>query len=313
MAAEAKAEPPPPPPPPPPPSAFFSHTWREDTYGRDNHKRVMAIANAVKAQGINVWIDEEEMTGAPRGRAHFGREKKRGMAAGQFRKTVRVAGDILNRMCEGIEGSDVTVVFVTQEYLLKVQKKDHDNCKFEFNYALQRQGLEKMLPVVMEEALADTRAWTGPVAGVLGNVLHVPMWEDGEQLQASIAQLAAEIRKRVVGDGASKEETSTDPIPPIPGEATVLCGTSVVPTCGGLIAFPGWQIPGRRPRLFSPTSRGQTAKTCLLSRLGTVLILFPLRASLDAGRKWRRPLSRHLLPRPSPWSWQPLVPSWSRP
>ena len=49
------------------PSAFFTHTWRKDTCGRDNHMRVVAIANAVKAQGINVWIDEEEMTGAPRG------------------------------------------------------------------------------------------------------------------------------------------------------------------------------------------------------------------------------------------------------
>jgi hypothetical protein len=50
-----------------PPSAFFTHTWRKDAYGRDNHKRVVAIANAVKAQGIDVWIDEEEMTGTPTG------------------------------------------------------------------------------------------------------------------------------------------------------------------------------------------------------------------------------------------------------
>jgi hypothetical protein len=119
----------------------------------------------------------------------------------------------------------VTVVFVTQEYLLKVQSKGSDNCKFEFNYALQRQGVEKMVPVVMEEALANTKSegWTGPVAMVLGNVLYVPMWEDGEQLQASIAQLAVEIRRRVQSDS---EEPHPDPIPPIAGKANLRCASA---------------------------------------------------------------------------------------
>jgi hypothetical protein len=87
-----------------------------------------------------------------------------------------------------------------------------------------------MVPVIMEEALQDTRAWTGPVQGVLGNLLYVKMWEDGAQLEASVAQLAAEIRKRVAQDGAMTEENLTDFVAPIEGEATARrCAPSVVP------------------------------------------------------------------------------------
>jgi hypothetical protein len=44
--------------------SFFTHDWGNDEQGRNNHARVVQIAKALKARGLPVWIDEDEMTGA---------------------------------------------------------------------------------------------------------------------------------------------------------------------------------------------------------------------------------------------------------
>eukprot|EP00050_Salpingoeca_kvevrii_P017191 m.62777 g.62777 ORF g.62777 m.62777 type:complete len:155 (+) comp7419_c0_seq3:861-1325(+) len=37
---------------------FCGHTWSLDDMGRDNHKRVVAVAKALQQRGIPAWIDE---------------------------------------------------------------------------------------------------------------------------------------------------------------------------------------------------------------------------------------------------------------
>ena len=46
-------------------------------------------------------------------------------------------------MVEGIENSDVIVVFVTEAYRDKVNQSDgRDNCLFEFKHAFEQKGLK---------------------------------------------------------------------------------------------------------------------------------------------------------------------------
>ena len=53
-------------------------------------------------------------------------------------------------MTDGIEGSDIVIVFVTQRYMKKVhgegEKGEDDNCKFEFDYAATPQGCRGNVP-----------------------------------------------------------------------------------------------------------------------------------------------------------------------
>ena len=44
--------------------------------------------------------------------------------------------------------------------------------KFEFEYALLRRGVRRMVPVVMEPRCLDTTKWTGVVGGKLGSKLY---------------------------------------------------------------------------------------------------------------------------------------------
>jgi hypothetical protein len=42
---------------------FLTHNWTKDERGRNNHLRVMAVNNALKALGFITWFDEEKMQG----------------------------------------------------------------------------------------------------------------------------------------------------------------------------------------------------------------------------------------------------------
>ena len=61
-------------------------------------------------------------------------------------------------MVEGIESSDVIVVFVTEAYRDKVNTDNgRDNCRFEFKHAFEQKGPELMIPVVIEPCINDPR------------------------------------------------------------------------------------------------------------------------------------------------------------
>ncbi len=84
----------------------------------------------------------------------------------------RMTGNIVKQMCDGIDKSRYVIVFVTQNYIDKINGKgpkgDRDNCHLEFNYAARKKGASKMIAVVMEDACSDSSDWDGPVGMCLG-------------------------------------------------------------------------------------------------------------------------------------------------
>ena len=124
--------------------AFASHNWGSDAL---NHKRVVKLCTVLRERGVDVWLDETHMK-----------------------------GNILDAMCKGIDESDVVLVFVTREYIDKVQGGTiTDNCRREFMYASQAHA-QKMIAVRFD---ADLGAhWSGPVGMVLGSTMYADMAKD---------------------------------------------------------------------------------------------------------------------------------------
>jgi len=124
--------------------AFASHNWGSDAL---NHKRVVRLCTVLRERGVDVWLDETHMK-----------------------------GNILDAMCKGIDESDVVLVFVTREYIDKVQGGTiTDNCRREFMYASQAHA-QKMIAVRFD---ADLGAhWSGPVGMVLGSTMYADMAKD---------------------------------------------------------------------------------------------------------------------------------------
>ena len=90
---------------------FLTHTWRTDLEGRDNHARVRIVNEHLNRLGYSSWFDEKCMT-----------------------------GDIKAKMAEGVDFTKCVLVFVTEEYMKKIDSKEDDNCKFEFDRALAQKN-----------------------------------------------------------------------------------------------------------------------------------------------------------------------------
>ena len=101
----------------------------------------------------------------------------------------RMRGNVAHQMANGIDNSQAVHVFITKRYLLKVDgagaRGDNDNCKFEFEYACNRKGVEKMLSVVMEPECTDTTSWQGVVGGKFGSRLYYDFSSD-DNLDATV-------------------------------------------------------------------------------------------------------------------------------
>ena len=122
-------------------SVFASHNWGR---GNENHAKVKEVVSNLRRHGIQVWFDETHMK-----------------------------GNIFDSMCRGIDAADVVLIFVTCEYIQKVQKKNEaDNVRREFMYVAQKCP-QKMLAVRFDEQL--DRTWDGPVGMCLGAALYVDM------------------------------------------------------------------------------------------------------------------------------------------
>jgi len=124
---------------------FLTHDWGVDSEGRRTHERVALVNKFLKAQGLKTWFDED-----------------------------RMAGNVIDKMCAGIDDSDIIAVFVTQNYIDKVGGKNgpQDNCKKEFEYAERTKGADRLLSVVMEPVVRDTRTWRGGVGMVLASRVY---------------------------------------------------------------------------------------------------------------------------------------------
>jgi hypothetical protein len=127
---------------------------------------VKRINDAIKARGVIPWFDEERMSGETR-----------------------------QKMVDGIENSDVIVVFVTEAYRDKTNSSNgRDNCRFEFTHASNTKAPSRFIAVVMEPRCYDTSKWFGKVGSVLASLLHVPFVDDN-LLAVAAADIAGKIHK----------------------------------------------------------------------------------------------------------------------
>ena len=131
---------------------FLSHNWGEDEDGRDNHKRVSFINEELKTHGYKTWFDEEKL-----------------------------AGNIDEKMAQGIDQTKGVIIFITRRYYEKVNGENAgDNCKKEFQYASKVKTPARMVPVVMEKSTRDLTPWSGLVGINLGGEMYVDMSGDME-------------------------------------------------------------------------------------------------------------------------------------
>ena len=126
------------------------------------------INDAIKARGVIPWFDEERMSGETR-----------------------------QKMVDGLESSDVIVVFVTEAYRDKVNSSNsRDNCLFEFKHAFEQKGSEVMIPVVMEPCMRDAREWKGLLGAVLSSHLFIDFssaFTDDAIFDAKVKELVSSI------------------------------------------------------------------------------------------------------------------------
>jgi GTPase SAR1 family protein len=119
---------------------FLSHDWGKDNI---NHEKVKIINQVLQKKGLITWFDEE-----------------------------RIEGDIIDRMTEGIEKTKCVLVFVTENYRNKVNGSEkRDNCYREFSHAVVHKGPQKLISIVMEKDMRNTREWKGQLGVALQNDL----------------------------------------------------------------------------------------------------------------------------------------------
>ena len=60
-----------------------------------------------------------------------------------------MTGNIIERMCEGVDNTKLVLVFVTKTYEEKVGGSNGtDCCKLEFNYSLRKKKQVQFLPLI---------------------------------------------------------------------------------------------------------------------------------------------------------------------
>ena len=157
-------------------TCFLSHDWGQDGEGRSTHERVLILNERLKAAGMVTWCD-----------------------------TDRMRGDINAAMTDGIDRSQIVLIFVTRNYMVKAAglgvRGLGDNVYAEFSYALNRRGVERMIAVVMEPACRDTSQWHGAVGLRLGSCLYVDLSMDARAnprgFDAAMEGLVKEARSRL--------------------------------------------------------------------------------------------------------------------
>lgn len=82
-----------------------------------------------------------------------------------------IEGDVIEKVCSGIDEAELVLVCISQEYIDKVGGKNGalDTCKKEFEYAERTKGADKLVAVVTDPAVRNPRDWRGSVGMVLGS------------------------------------------------------------------------------------------------------------------------------------------------
>jgi len=144
---------------------FLTHNWGPNN---QNHNRVSLVNDELKRRGVVTWFD-----------------------------TDRMQGNIANQMAGGINNSVATVVFVTNDYVIKVAGKgrngNNDNCKLEFEYACEQRSVDNLIVVEMENT---KKPWIGSVGLYAGKLLHYSFKKDRD-LESCVDDIMNEIQQRI--------------------------------------------------------------------------------------------------------------------
>ena len=101
-------------------------------------------------------------------------------------------------MAGGIEQTKCVAVLMTQKNHDKVNDQDgNDNCKLEFSHAARMLTNNKMIAIVIEPCMTNTKKWKGLVGLHLGGKMYLNMSEDVEDeiyLKKQIKGLQKEFR-----------------------------------------------------------------------------------------------------------------------
>jgi hypothetical protein len=285
-------------------ACFLTHDWGRDEDGRDNHERVDRACHALEAAGLRTWFDAKEMH-----------------------------GEINAKMAEGVDASEVIVVFITKRYCEKVggkgSNRSDDNCKFEYDLALLKKGVGRMVPVVMERRCRNPKLWSSAVSGKLGPKIHVDMTsDDGEAFAKAITHLISEIEHAMAEslpdgvvthprrDGATESapEFAADAAPRAPQPAgldsLVAMGRPAAPDLAvqPVIALEALSVDEVRELLCSGTCTwtAPTSRSCATSRCASTTRRSPRHAappstlgSVNSGARARPSRSWHWCGRPS--------------
>ena len=128
---------------------FLSHSWSQDSLGRENHDRVAQLDKLLRSRGINTWFDEKDL-----------------------------GGHIVKSMCQGIDSCDIVIICVCRKYIEKCLSQDNQNCRLELDYSFERKGGHHLIAVVMDPVCLSTKEWGGPVGAYLGRHLYVDLSDD---------------------------------------------------------------------------------------------------------------------------------------
>jgi hypothetical protein len=149
---------------------FLTHDWGDDETGRSNHDRVAKINQALKNRGLITWFDED-----------------------------RMEGNVRRQMTDGIENTQCVLVFITNRYRNKVNgTDDRDNCRYEFNHAVEQLGPQNMISVVMEESMLVSRDWKSELGAALSNKLYINMTSDDPKTwERGIDDIESQVRNHI--------------------------------------------------------------------------------------------------------------------
>lgn len=189
---------------------FISHDWGSDL-GQTNHRRAKRLNDLLKHARHNGIIPADDAL-----YAHLGGSN--GLRT--WFDEDRLRGDLIAQMSSGIDRSACVIVCITTDYIKKVYgrgtKGFDDNCKFEFEYAQRRLGVNKLIPVVIDADCRNTMVWEGTVGMVLGSQIYVDMsgaldTADGTNTPnqaeaAAMGQLMQRIRDVAHGGGGGPRE-----------------------------------------------------------------------------------------------------------
>lgn len=121
---------------------FLSHSWDETMM---THGIAEIISKGLSNQGMRSWLDTN----------------------GGCKTNITL--DI----CKGVDCSSTFSMVITRDYLEKVQQGTENYCGAEFNYAMLRLGVSKMICIVIDDTMTNQLNWFGPVAFRCGNDLYI--------------------------------------------------------------------------------------------------------------------------------------------